>query len=145
MPQFPTFLNRLAMPASRRTVLLLCFVTLGAVPVRAEESARESVASSAAYGDAELAPYFASGRSKRAFAELQAGRAARALKLIPEKPDDVPTRWLRALALRAANRPWAARDAFERIAAAGGTLADPALHLAGLSAIDGGDAASADR
>jgi len=140
MPQFPTFLT--AMRASK-TVLLLWLVTLGSVAVRAEESARDE--SAPAYGDAELLPYFASGPSKRAFAELQAGRAARALKLIPEKADDAPTRWLRALALRAANRPRAAREVFEQIAAAGGPLADRALHLAGLSAIDAGDAASAER
>ena len=134
------------MPLSR-TVLLLGLVSLGAAPLRAETSAppeRETEVA-AAYGEAELAPYFEAGPLKRAAAELQAGRAAQALRLIRKKPDDFAGRWLRALALRAADRPRAARVAFEELAAAGGPLADRALHLAALSAIDGGEATAADR
>src|SRR5229473_1695658 len=102
-------------------------------------------ASAASYGEAELASYFASGPLKRAADALQAGRAAQALKLLPRRPEDVPARWLRALALRAADRPRAARAAFEELAAGGGPLGDRALHLAALCAIDGGEAAAADR
>jgi len=101
--------------------------------------------SAAAYGEVELASYFASGPLKRAADALQAGRAAQALKLLPRRPEDVPARWLRALALRAADRPRAARAAFEELAAGGGPLGDRALHLAALCAIDGGEAAAADR
>src|SRR5207302_5142992 len=97
------------------------------------------------YGEAELAPYFESAPLKRAAAELQAGHAAQAMRLIPRKPEDVAGRWLRALALRGANHPRAARVAFEELAAGGGPLADRALHLAALSAIEGGEAAAADR
>ncbi|HKB76859.1 MAG TPA: tetratricopeptide repeat protein, partial [Myxococcales bacterium] len=133
------------MPASR-TVLLLGLVSLGAASAYAEASApAEREAEVAAYGDAELAPWFEAGPLKRAAAELQSGHAARALSLIPRKPEDAAGRWLRALALRAADRPRAARAAFEELAAAGGPLSDRALHLAALSAIDGGEAAAADR
>ncbi len=162
------------MPVSR-TVLLLALVSLGTAPLRAEDAAQPEeeaaqpeakaaqpegeaaqpeakaaqpegkAASAASYGEAELASYFASGPLKRAADALQAGRAAQALKLLPRRPEDVPARWLRALALRAADRPRAARAAFEELAAGGGPLGDRALHLAALCAIDGGEAAAADR
>jgi soluble lytic murein transglycosylase len=129
------------------TVLLFAFVSLGAAPLRAQSSAglEGDAPAAAAYGDAELLPYFASGPLKRAAAELSAGHAARAVKLIPAKAEELPARWLRALALRAAGQPRAARVAFEALAASDGPLADRALHLAALCAIDAGDAAAADR
>ncbi len=145
MPQFLTFPNA-SMPVSK-TVLLLA-LAFGAAPLRAEDSTEPASAPApvvAAYGDAELASYFASGPLKRAADAVQAGHAAQALKLLPRKPEDPPARWLRALALRAADRPKAARAAFEELAAAGGPLGDRALHLAALCAIDGGEAAAADR
>ncbi|HXN55078.1 MAG TPA: transglycosylase SLT domain-containing protein [Myxococcales bacterium] len=89
--------------------------------------------------ETDLTPYFSSGPAKDAAAELQAGRAGRALHLLPATPTDVPTLWLRALALRAAGRSGAARRLFEALAAFGGPLADRATHLAALSAIDAGD------
>ena len=131
-----------------RTLLLAGAVSLGGA-LRAETSTAidrdAAAATSVAYGDAELASYFASGPLKQAAAELQAGNAARALKLIPVKSTDFPVRWLRALALRAAGRAQPARAAFEELANRDGPLADRALHLAALSAIDAGDAAAADR
>ncbi|HYV65151.1 MAG TPA: hypothetical protein VE964_02845, partial [Myxococcales bacterium] len=58
----------------------------------------------AAYGDAELASYFAAGTLKKAADALQAGQPAQALKLLPKHPDELPGQWLRAFALRAADR-----------------------------------------
>ena len=97
------------------------------------------------YGEAQLALYYASPPARTAFAELQAGHAARALQLLPAAPKDAPVRWLRALALRAAGESSKARAAFEQLAVAGGPLADRALHLAALSALDAGDGASGAR
>ena len=95
----------------------------------------------AAYGDAELASYFASGPLKQAAAELQAGNAAHALKVIPARAQETPERWLRAQALRVAGHSRPARAAFEELANRDGPLADRALHLAALTAIEAGDAA----
>src|SRR2546428_13116160 len=97
-----------------RTVLLLGLVSLGAAPLRAESSAPDepdAAEAPIAYGDPELAPYFAVGPLKRAAAELQAGRAALALRFIPAESPEVPARWVRARALRAARNPPAARRA----------------------------------
>ena len=94
--------------------------------------------------EADLAPYFSSGPLKTAQAELRAGRAARALALIPAHPATAPARWLRALALRAAGKSSDARKLFEALALAGGPLADRATYLAALSAIDAGDSALAE-
>src|SRR3954471_17872275 len=69
-----------------------------------------------AFGDAELAPYFVSGPLKQAAAELQAGRAQQALKLLPAKPQAFAAKWLRALALRAAGQSVPAKRAFEELA-----------------------------
>ena len=113
-----------------------------ATPTQPEPAAEPS--DGPAFGDRELAPYFAAPPWKAALAELQAGRAAEALKLIPARPKDAPGRWLRALALRAAGQSAAARALFEQLAAAPGPLADRALHLAALSAIDHGDGAAAE-
>src|SRR5438128_3381465 len=121
---------------SLRSALAIVLVSLGASPLRAETSEPS---------EGELAPYFAQGALKGALAELEAGRAARALQLLPQNPQEPPARWLRALALKAAGSSGAARKAFEQLAARGGPLADRALHLAALSAIDGGDGARADR
>jgi soluble lytic murein transglycosylase len=98
-----------------------------------------------AFGEAQLAPYFTSSRLKSALSELQAGRAANALRYLPSRPADVPTKWLKALALKAANHPQAARELFQQIARQGGPLADRALHLAGLCAVDEGEARTAER
>jgi len=98
-----------------------------------------------AIGEAQLAPYFTSSRLKSALSELQAGRAANALRYLPSRPADLPTRWLKALALKAANHPQAARELFQQIAKQGGPLADRALHLAGLCAVDEGEARTAER
>src|SRR6266404_8387148 len=98
-----------------------------------------------AIGEAQLAPYFTSSRLKSALSELQAGRAANALRYLPSRPADVPTRWLKALALKAADRPGAARALFQQIARQGGPLADRALHMAGLCAVDLGNGAAAER
>jgi peptidoglycan lytic transglycosylase len=132
---------------SFRIALVLASLSLGAAPLRAKTSAQRQadVERGPAYGDAELAPYFASGPLKEAFAEFQAGRAGQALKLLPNRPRASAELWLRAQALRATGKAAAAREAFEKLAAQGGPLADRALHLAGLSAVDAGDAAAADR
>ncbi len=95
-----------------------------------------------AFGNRELAPYFAAPPLKTALAALQAGRAAEALRLIPPRPKEAPVRWLRALALKAAGQSAQARALFEQLAAAPGPLADRALHLAALCAIESGDAAA---
>ncbi len=98
-----------------------------------------------AIGEAQLAPYFTSSRLKSALSELQAGRAANALRYLPSRPADVPTKWLKALALKAANHPKAARELFQQIAKQGGPLADRALLLAGLCAVDEGESRTAER
>src|SRR5439155_1119151 len=74
-----------------------------------------------------------------------AGRARNALGYLPRKPTDSPTKWLKALALRAAEQPKAARALFEQLAVEGGPLSDRALHLAALCAIDEGKASAAER
>jgi soluble lytic murein transglycosylase len=129
-----------------RTLLLTGALAFSAA-LRGQDPARADGAPvpSATYGDAELASYFATGPLKEAAADLQAGHAARALKLIPARAQEFPERWLRAQALRAAGESRAARAAFEELANRDGPLADRALHLAALSAIDAGDAATADR
>ena len=96
-------------------------------------------------GEPQLAPYFATPQLKAALAALQAGRAALALKLIPPKSREWPVRWLRALALRAAGQQSQARVIFEQLSALPGPLADRALHLGALCAVDAGDAPAAER
>ncbi len=114
-------------------------------PPGSGKTSEASAADGPAFGNRELEPYFAAPPLKNALAELQAGRAAQALKLIPVKPKETPVRWLRALALKAAGQSSAARALFEQLAAAPGPLADRALHLAALCAIDGGDGTAAER
>ena len=108
----------------------------------------DSVALGPAFDETRLAPFFTTPALKSALSELQAGRGANALRFLPAKPvkpGDAPTRWLKALALRAADQPRPARLLFEELAAAGGPLADRALHLAGLCAVDEGNGAAAER
>src|SRR2546425_4424865 len=105
----------------------------------------EAVERGPAIGEAELAPYFTTSALKSALSELQAGRAEHALRFLPRRPADTPTRWLKALALKGAEHPKAARALFEQIALQGGPLADRALHMAALCAIDQGRATAAER
>src|SRR5437870_1083536 len=105
----------------------------------------EAVERGPAIGEAELAPYFTTSALKSALSELQAGRAEHALRFLPRRPADTPTRWLKALALKGAEHPKAARALFEQIALQGGPLADRALHMAALCAIDQGRAVAAER
>lgn len=96
-----------------------------------------------AFGEAELAPA-GSPALQKAAALLQAGEAKKALALLTAPAKDVPSRWIKALALRGAGRAGEARKLFEGLAAAGGPLADRALHQAGLAALDAGDADAAE-
>ncbi len=56
-----------------------------------------------------------------------------------------PSRWLKALALKDADQPRQARAIFEQLAAQGGPLADRALHLAGICAVEEGNGVAAER
>ena len=98
-----------------------------------------------AIGEAQLAPYFTSAALKSAVSELQAGRPHGALRYLPRKPADSPTKWLRALALQGDDQPRSARVLFEQLALEGGPLADRALHMAALCAIDAGNGAAAEK
>jgi soluble lytic murein transglycosylase len=104
-----------------------------------------SVARGPAIGEPQLSPYFTAPDLGAALSELQAGRPASALRRLPRNPTESPVRWLRALALKADDRPRAARMLFEQLALEGGPLADRALHLAGLCAIDESNGAAAER
>ncbi|MGZ6123430.1 MAG: tetratricopeptide repeat protein, partial [Myxococcales bacterium] len=104
-----------------------------------------SVERGPAIGEPQLAPYFTTPSLQAALAELQAGRPAGALRHLPRKPTESPVMWLRALALKADDQPRAARLLFEQLAREGGPLADRALHLAALCAIDEGNGAAAER
>src|SRR2546422_9281383 len=53
----------------------------------------EAVERGPAIGEAELAPYFTSSALKSALSELQAGRGAEALRLLPPRPAGGPTPW----------------------------------------------------
>ena len=97
-----------------------------------------------ALAEADLASYFTSPNAKAAQQLLQRGQATKALALLPPFPKDAPTRWLRALSLRAAGKPADARKLFEQLVVAGGPLTDRATHLAALCAADGGDSALAE-
>jgi soluble lytic murein transglycosylase len=96
-------------------------------------------------GEAEVALYFTTPSLKSASSELQAGRAANALRYLPARPEDIPTKWLKAMALKAADQPSRARPLFQQIAKQGGPLADRALYLAALCAVDEGDAKTAEK
>src|SRR5207248_6938005 len=111
----------------------------------AQEPDAEAVERGPAIAEADLAPYFTSPPLQTAANELQAGRARNALRYLPRRPTDFPTKWLKALALRAAEQPKAARALFEQLAMRGGPVADRALHLAALCAIDERKASAAER
>ena len=96
-----------------------------------------------AIGDAKLEPYFTTAALRSALSEYQAGRPESALTFLPPRPKEAPVRWLKALALKAADQPRAARALFEGLAS--GPLADRALHMAALCAIDMGDGPGAER
>ncbi|HEX9576532.1 MAG TPA: lytic transglycosylase domain-containing protein [Myxococcales bacterium] len=96
-----------------------------------------------ALGEAQLAPWFTTPALKSALSEFQAGRAESALTFLPPAPKEAPVKWLKALVLRAADKPGPARKLFEQLAQ--GRLADRALHLAALCAIDQGDGKGAER
>src|SRR5947208_2237230 len=127
------------MPSRTLPVLVLSALVLCPAAGRADAAAgaaqpssdevEEALVRAPVIGGTELAPYFAQGDLRRAAAELQAGLGAQALKLIPAKSGTFPAKWLRALALRSAGQPAAAKKAFEQIALLGGPLADRAVHL----------------
>jgi soluble lytic murein transglycosylase len=104
----------------RLCILAVTALSLAWVPAQdalVGDAGEEAVEAGPAIGDAQLAPYAAT---------------------------DPQMRFVKALALREA-RPGAARLLFEKIALDGGPLADRALHLAALCAIDQGDGAAAER
>src|SRR6202022_4842938 len=69
----------------------------------------ESVEAGPAIGEAQLAPYFTTPALKSALSELQAGRAANALRYLPSRPADLPPKGPGALGLKAAHPPGAPR------------------------------------
>jgi soluble lytic murein transglycosylase len=116
---------------------------MAAGPAEPPQVVEDDPALGPAVGDAQLSPYFTTPALKSALSELQAGRPENALTFLPPAPKDGPTKWLKALVLRAADQPGPARKLFEQLAA--GPLADRALHLAALCAIEQGDGAAAER
>jgi peptidoglycan lytic transglycosylase len=128
------------------TLAALTALCVAWVPAHSDPLAGvESVELGPTIGEAQLAPYFTTPALQSALSELQAGRASNALRFIPSRPADVPAKWLKALVLKAADRPGPARALFQQIARRGGPLADRALHMAGLCAVDQGNGASAER
>jgi soluble lytic murein transglycosylase len=125
---------------SRRFVGLVFCVSLA---LRAQTPDVDAAVRGPAIGDAQLEPYFKTPQLKAALADLQAGRAAEALKKLPAKNLSWPQKWLRAQALKAAGQSHAGRVLFEQLAT--GPLADRALHLAALCAVDETDARAAER
>ncbi|HYS09457.1 MAG TPA: lytic transglycosylase domain-containing protein [Myxococcales bacterium] len=128
--------------------LLSALCVAGAVSsseVEVDPPLPEPIEIGAAIGEAELAPRFTTPSLKSASSELQAGRAANALRYLPSVPDDVPTKWLKAMALKAAEQPGRARPLFQQIAQKGGPLADRALYMAALCAVDEGNARTAEK
>jgi soluble lytic murein transglycosylase len=126
------------------TTLSLALVFLAAAAVRAQ-GPWEDPERGPSYGDAELSSRFTSAPYSKAYADLQAGHGKQALRLLPSNPGTFAGRWLRAQALRAAGRPAQAKAAFEQLATQDAALADRALHLAGLSALEAGDHAAAEK
>jgi soluble lytic murein transglycosylase len=131
------------------SLFAVCLFSVAWAPSPADLLVREPEADAVdrgpAIGEADLAPYFNSPALKSASSELQAGRAKSAVRFLPRRPADAPTKWLKALALRAAEEPRKARALFEQLASDGGPLADRALHLAALCALDEGNASAVDR
>src|SRR5438105_4254241 len=78
-------------PGKRASPLMsarICLLLIALAPaLRAQDAERGRE-----LGDAQLAPYFASGPLKQAAAEVQAGRGAAALRLVPERPKDTATK-----------------------------------------------------
>src|SRR2546426_9742204 len=85
----------------------------------------EAVERGPAIGEAELAPYFTTSALKSALSELQAGRAAEALRVLPRTAADAPAPGLKALALEAADPPKRAPAPFRQPAVEGGPPAEP--------------------
>src|SRR5207248_7495306 len=104
------------------SALCLAWVPAPGDPL-AQEPDAEAVERGPAIAEADLAPYFTSPPLQTAANELQAGRARNALRYLPRRPTDFPTKWLKALALRAAEQPKAARALFEQLAMRGGPVA----------------------
>src|SRR2546425_11206921 len=79
----------------------------------------EAVERGPAIGEAELAPYFTSSALKSALSELQAGRAADALRFFSPRPAGGPAPGLKALGLEGADHPKTGRAAFRELAVEG--------------------------
>ena len=114
-----------------------------AVQVSSAAGAAEARPRASAIGERDLQPYFTAGPLKKARAALDAGKASQAVALLPKAPQDLPVRWLRALALKAAGRCRDARPELSRLAELGGPLRDRALFLGAQCAQDTGDAKAA--
>src|SRR5439155_11505570 len=77
-------------PLTLATVAL-CVAWVPAPPdPLADDLEVEAVERGPAIGEAELAPYFTTSALKSALSELQAGRAAHALRFLPRRPADTP-------------------------------------------------------
>src|SRR2546425_12474948 len=79
----------------------------------------EAVERGPAIGEAELAPYFTTSALKSALSELQAGRAADALRFFSPRPAGGPAPGLKALGLEGADHPKTGRAAFRELAVEG--------------------------
>ena len=122
----------------------LCVAWEPADPLAADAAAA-SLERGPAIGEAQLASYLTTAALKSALSELQAGRPGSALRYLPRKPADPASTWLRALALKADDQPRSARLLFEQLALGGGPLADRALHMAALCAVDEGNGGTAEK
>ena len=89
--------------------MILRFTTLAAIsalcvawePAPTDLLVSEDIASverGPAIGEPQVAPYFTTPELQAALADLQAGRAASALRRLPRNPETSPLKWLRALA-----------------------------------------------
>src|SRR3989442_5570009 len=74
----------------------------------------EAVERGPAIGEAELAPYFTSSALKSALSELQAGRAAEALRFLSPPAAGGPAPWVQAPGLEAAGPPRTAPGPFQQ-------------------------------
>jgi soluble lytic murein transglycosylase len=75
------------------------------LPQQAAEAVPEGALRPAGFGDADLAPYFATGRLAQAKAEFDARRYGKARALLQGEGDAPPVRYLRALAALKAGQP----------------------------------------
>src|SRR2546427_10922567 len=80
----------------------------------------EAVERGPAIGEAELAPYFTSSALKSALSELQAGRAANALRFLPPRAAGGPNPGAQAPGPEAGDPPQTARGAVREPPAGGG-------------------------